>query len=99
MEDMLNFLLYCDLSTMNCSASDINTELSDFANSYVQVNNSLWFFKYPDGFDGNPLPKDEHLFYDHFEKFTDEDSVIFLAILDKNHYYNLPENVVQFLSY
>ena len=95
---MLQFILYCDLRTMCCAADDINAELSSFAASYVQVNNSLWFFKYPESFDGNPLPKDEHLFYEHFEKFTDENSIIFLAILNDNHTYNLPDAVNRFLD-
>ena len=94
---MLRFALYCDLSTMYCTAQDINDELSKFAKSYVQANNSLWFFRYPSGFDGNPLPKDEHLFYDHFEKFTDEESIIFIEILRDDHFYNLPDSVHQFL--
>jgi len=82
---------------MSCSASDINLELAAFAVSYVQVSDSLWFFKYPDGYDGNPLPKAEHLFYDHFEKFTDESSVIFLTTLSDSYYYNLPDAANKFL--
>ena len=95
---MLIFLLYCDLPTMNCSADEICKELSSFSSGYIQVNSSLWFFKYPDGFDGNPLPKDEHLFYDHFEKFTNEESNIFIEILRNDHYYLLPEEVHRFLE-
>ncbi len=95
---MLTFLLYCDLSTMNCTSYDINVELKKISGSYVQVNDSLWFFKYPDSFDGNPLPKDEHLFYDHFEKFTNENSVIFIEVLRNDHYYNLPDEVSSFLE-
>lgn len=95
---MLNFLLYCDLSTMSCTAHDINAELQKFSKGYVQVNDSLWFFKYPDGFDGNPLPKDEHLFYDHFQKFTNDESTIFIEILHNNHYYFLPEEAHSFLA-
>lgn len=95
---MLNFLLYCDLSTMNCTADDINAELQEFSNGYAQANNSLWFFKYPDGFDGSPLPKDEHLFYDHFQKFANDDSIIFIEILRRDHYYVLPDKVHSFLE-
>lgn len=94
---MLQFILYCDLSTMNCVASDINEELSSFAQSYVQVNNALWFFKYTNTFAGSCLPKEEQLFYDHFEKFTNKDSIIFLSMLDDKYYYNLPEIANQFL--
>ncbi len=94
---MLQFILYCDLSTMNCTALDINEELSSFAKSYLQVNNALWFFKYPNIFAGSYLPKEEHLFYDHFEKFTSENSIIFLSLLDDKYYYNLPEIADQFL--
>lgn len=95
---MLQFLLYCDLATMNCTASDINAELGSFASSYVQVNNNLWFFSYPKAFDGHFLPKEEALFCDHFEKFSKEDSVIFLAELGSRYYYNLPDAAHQFFS-
>ena len=95
---MLKLLLYCDLSTMNCSAEDINRELSSFSKSYIQANNSLWFFKYPDDFDGNYLPKDQYLFCNHFEKFTNEDSIIFIEVLRDDHYYNLPDKVCSFLE-
>ena len=95
---MSKFLLYCDLSTMNCSASDICRELSQFSNDYVQVNSSLWFFKYSDSSANSPLPKDEYLFYEHFEKFTNENSIIFIEILHDEHYYILPDKVHRFLE-
>ena len=95
---MLKFLLYCDLSTMNCSAADICDELRVFAYDYIQVNPSLWFFKYSAVINVSPLPKDEYLFYEHFEKFTDDNSVIFIEILHDNHYYILPEKVHHFLE-
>ena len=95
---MLTFLLYCDLSTMTCTSYDINAELKKISRSHVQVNDSLWFFKYPDDFDGNLLPKDEQLFYDHFEKFTNENSIIFIEVLRNDHYYNLPDEVSSFLE-
>ena len=95
---MLQFILYCDLPTMKCTASDINAELSSFADFHMQVNDTLWLFKYPEGFVEDSRPKEEHLFCDHFEKFTDENSVIFLAPLDGNHYYILPDAAHRFLS-
>lgn len=97
-ENILRFMLYCDLSTMRCTASDINTELASFADSYVKVNDALWFFKYPNRFDGSFLSKDEFLFNKYFEKFTDEESIIFLSVLDDRNYYNLPDIVCDFLS-
>ena len=72
--------------------------LKKISRSHVQVNDSLWFFKYPDDFDGNLLPKDEQLFYDHFEKFTNENSIIFIEVLRNDHYYNLPNEVSSFLE-
>lgn len=97
---MLKFLLYCDLPTMNCTAQDINQELSEFADSYVQVNDGLWFFKYPDTYTGSFLAKGEQLFYDHFEKFTDDSSIMFLSKfdLDDCHYRILPDAVDRFLD-
>lgn len=95
---MQKFILYCDLSTMNCTADDICKELEKFTLGYVQTNNSLWFFKYDNESDFNPFSNDEHLFYDHFEKFTNEESIIFLEILRRDHYYNLPDDVHNFLE-
>lgn len=95
---MQKFILYCDLSTMNCTADDICNELEKFTMDYVQANNSLWFFKYDDKSDFDPLPNDEHLFYDHFEQFTNEESIIFIEILRRDHYYNLPDDVHNFLE-
>ncbi len=95
---MQKFILYCDLSTMNCTSNDICKELEKFTMGYAQVNNSLWFFKYDNESDLDPLPNDEHLFYDHFEQFTNEESIIFIEILRNDHYYNLPDDVHNFLE-
>lgn len=95
---LLNFLLYCDIPTLNCTADDINLELSTFAKSYIQVNDSLWFFKYPDGFDGSFFSKEEHLFYDHFEKFAGKTGNVFIERLTNNDFYQLPDEVCDFLS-
>ena len=78
---MKTFLLYCDLATMNCTSNEINETLQSFAESFSQVNDSLWFFKYDVAHDLNPLPKEEHLFYDHFERFTNKNSIIFIEQL------------------
>lgn len=95
---MQKFILYCDLSTMNCTVNDINKELEKFTLGYRQANHSLWFFKYDNENDFNPLPNDEHLFYEHFEQYTNEESIIFIGILRHDHYYNLPDNVHNFLE-
>lgn len=95
---MKNFLLYCDLSTMNCTAEEINKTLSSFTKSHSQVNNSLWFFKYDVERDFHPLPKEERIFYDYFEQFVNKDSVIFIEKLRNDHYYQLPDATNDFLS-
>lgn len=95
---MKYFLLYCDLSTMKCTADEISATLETFAESYSQVNNSFWFFKYDVESDLNPLPKEEHLFYDYFEQFTDENSTVFIEKLRNDHYYQLPDANHHFLE-
>jgi hypothetical protein len=95
---MKTFLLYCDLSTMLCTADEINEALNSFASSFLQVNDSLWFFKYDAEHDFDPLPKEEHLFYDYFEQFTTEDSIIFIELLNDDYFYQLPEEIHDFLS-
>ena len=44
------------------------------------------------------LPTEENIFYDHFEKFTNEDSIIYLDVVQKQSFYNLPDNVSEFLQ-
>lgn len=95
---MTTFLLYCDLATMNCTAGNINETLASFADSFSQVNDSLWFFKYDVHLSDSPLPKEEVLFYDFFEKFTDENSIIFIEKLHDTHFYQLPDETHDFLS-
>lgn len=95
---MKTFLLYCDLSTMNCTVDKINATLNSFTSSFIQVNDSLWFFKYDVESDFDPLPKEEHLFYDYFRQFTSENSTIFIDILHDKYYYQFPDAVCDFLE-
>lgn len=83
---------------MACSADDIDNELSSFARLFLRVNNSLWFFECSDEFNGSFLPAEESIFYDHFEKFTDKGSIIYLDVVQKQSFYNLPDNVSEFLQ-
>lgn len=95
---MLDFLISCDVSTLNCSADDISKEIETFANSYVRVSDSIWLFKYPSGFHGSFLAPEEHLFIDHFEKFTHSESTFILLQLKDRFYYNLPKSACSFLE-
>lgn len=95
---MLKMMLCCDVTTMNCTADDIDSELSTFAPSYQRVSDSIWFFTYPSGFVGSYCPATESIFYDHFEKFCKDDSVIFVIDLREKFYCNLPESAMYFLE-
>lgn len=99
---MLKLMLYCDLSTMKCTSDDINRELAQFSSSYVQVNNSLWFFKYDDDFNSSCLQKDEVIFYEYFEKHLKEDSIIFISLLNshdsRGRMYQLPAHIDTYLQ-
>ena len=94
----IKIMLYCDLSTMSCCADDIDNELSSFARSFLRANNSLWFFECSNEFNGSFLPTEENIFYDNFEKYTNEDSIIYLDVVQKQSFYNLPDNVSEFLQ-
>lgn len=91
------FLLYCDLSTLKCTSDEINVTLNSFTESYSQVNDSLWFFKY-DAKTFNPLPKEEYIFYEYFEQFITENSIIFIEKLRNDYYYQLPDTNHDFLQ-
>ncbi len=90
------FLLYCDLSTLKCTSDEINATLNSFTESYSQVNDSLWFFKYDKNF--SPLPKEEYIFYEYFEQFVTENSIIFIEKLHNGHFYQLPDISHSFLE-
>lgn len=95
---METFLLYCDLSTMKCTVDDINNTLQGFSDCFIQVNNSLWFFRYDIKRDVNPLPKEENIFYKHFEKFTSKESIFFIEILSNKYFYEFPDTVHNWLQ-
>ena len=95
---MLDFMLACDLSTLSCTATDIDKEVASFSSSYIRVSDSIWLFKYPSGYHGSFLTPEEYLFLDHFEKFTHDESIIAIIMLQDRHYYNLPEPAHRFLS-
>ena len=95
---MQKFILYCDLSTMNCTVDDICKELEKCTMGYMQANSSLWFFKYDDESHLNSLPNEAHLFYEHFEQFTNKESILFIEVLRYDHYCNLPDDVRNFLE-
>lgn len=95
---MLKLMLFCDLTTLNCTVEDIESELSSFSNSFTKVNGSMWFFTYPSEFNGSFLPKPEQIFNDHFEKFTNDNSLVYIGILSEDNYYMLSDESSQFLS-
>lgn len=92
------FLLYCDLATISCTSEKINSTLDSFADSYIQVNDSLWFFKYDSSSDFDPLPIHEHLCYDYFNQYVSENSLFFMEELSPNFYSIFPEEVSYFLD-
>lgn len=94
---MLKMMLSCDLNTMKCTADDIDREFSTFALSYLRVSDSIWVFTYPSGYKGSYLPENETIFYDHFEKFCDDESAIVITDL-KESFYNLPESAHMLLN-
>ena len=95
---MKNFLLYCDLSTLKCTSDEINVVLDSFSESYSQVNDSLWFFKYDIKNYFSQLPKEEYIFQHYFEQFITENSIIFIEKLHDNYYYQLPDTNHDFLQ-
>ena len=96
---VIKMMLCCDVNTMKCTPADIDRELSTFAISFLRVSDSIWLFKYPSGWQGSYERPEVHLFYDHFEKYTVEDSsIIMLELIDRTIYYNLPEAAHNFLS-
>lgn len=93
MNTMLDLILYCDLSTMdNCTEDTINEILSKISVTYRQISNSLWYFKYRK-FDGSPLHKEENIVYDNFDKYLNENSILFLTKFTHHDcYYHIPSD-------
>lgn len=94
---MITFLLYCDMQTMKCTVSDIDKELGTFVNSFVRVNDSLCFFKYPKRFDGYFVPPSEWILEEHLDKFMDENSIVYIEEVGDRNYCNLPDDVISYV--
>lgn len=96
-DTMLTFMLYCDMSKIKASSNDITTILKEFSDSYIQLNDCVWFFKYPDGYNGSPLHKEEFLFYEYFEQLTDNESTIMICRMN-DVFYDFPDTISHFLE-
>lgn len=95
---MLKCFLYCDIKSLNCSAEDIEKALSDFAVSFIRVNDSIWLFKYTDTFNGYWESHESYIFNTYFEKFTTDQSLVLLSRIEDRFYYNLPEDCAYYLN-
>ena len=95
---MHNYLIYCDISTMKCTAEGIDQQLEKHTQGYVRVNDSLWLTKLPEEYLGTMLRKEEFLLDIVLGDCVAADSFIIIAPLDQNAHWNLPDELHSFLS-
>lgn len=95
---MQDFLLYCDFSTMLGTAQDIEKELRKLAWGFVRVNDSVWIVRMSK-YTGSYLRTEEFLFIECIEKYTNDDSFVYITRFGEDEYYNLPLSVVEFLDH
>ena len=93
---MDNFLIYCKLDTLKCTAEDIDAKLEANTQGYMHVNDSLWLVKLESGYIGTYLRKDEFLLDVVLGEFLRPDSFIIIAPLNQA-YWELPPDVHSFL--
>lgn len=93
---MDNFLIYCKLDTLKCTAEDIDARLEANTCGYIQVNNSLWLVKLKSGYIGTYLHKDEYLMDIVLRDYITPQSFIIIAPLAEAHW-ELPPDIHRFL--
>jgi len=95
---MDNFLIYCKLDTLKCTAEDIDARLETNAQGYMHVNDSLWLVKLESGYIGTYLRKEDYLMDVVLGEFVRPDSFIIIAPLNQA-YWELPPDVHSFLQH
>lgn len=96
----MNYLLCCDLNTLNCSAKKFEALISQQVYRYLKLSDNIWLFKcdknkYATSFVSVP----EYLVSNVFEDLCDENGCIFITeIKDQKHDYFLPERALDFLE-
>ena len=93
-------VLYCDLTTMPCTASDVERELGKFATAMCRVSSNIWFFDARKG----PYPENE--FIGLHEYLLDNvlcnlilpDSEVMCFTLDRKSMFQLSDDAVRFFE-
>jgi len=94
------YIFCCDISTLRCTATDLEQKIANFSTRYHKLSDSLWFYC---------VPRDEvcHLFLSPDEYFVTHvihdylspESIVYTCQFPKrNYYFELPQDAVDFLS-
>jgi len=90
------FLIYCDLTTMECTEKQLEEKISGFFKEYCKASDCLWFGKCNPKSSKTPEPC-EQSFYAEIEEFASEESIIFIAEIGEKVFFNLPGDAFDFV--
>lgn len=96
----MNYLLCCDLSTLNCSQEELEKLVSSFSYKHLKVSNNIWLFKCQKNEYACKLSSvPEYIIDNILDQVCDNNSVIFITeISSQKYYYSLPNSASDFLG-
>lgn len=94
------YMLCCDISTLRCTSSELETKIADFSTKYHKLSDNLWLYCAPKEKCAEDLiSPDEYLITKILGDFILPDSIVFsFEIPQRNCYWELPQDAVAFLA-
>ena len=94
------YMLCCDVSTLRCTANDLEQVLSEFSTRYYKVSDSLWLFcAHKDATAQSLVSPNEYVITHLLREYTTPESSLFsFRIPEHGCYWELPDAAEEFLS-
>lgn len=94
------YMLYCDLSTLNCTSKELENKIASYSNKYHKINDNFWLFSVSKYIASTVfMEPNEYLIINILEEYITENSIIFSSkISSKQYYCELPQDAINFLS-
>ena len=93
------YMLCCDISTLRCTAADLESIVADFSTRYHKLSDNLWLFCTPKtkAIEYYVSPEKYLVLY-ALQDYITPDSRVFAFAIPKNGYcYELPKAAEEFL--
>ena len=89
------YMIYCELDSMvNCTAEQLNDIIVSNTEDCIKLNERVWFANIEKHKHSSYLSATEDFFYDHIEKYTNENSIFIIVELARSSMYNIPDSVL-----